>query len=66
MFLAAKEQAKGGGLSIQEAEHCLDAESFLDEYPQWEVGGLHCAIILQRMFVHATEVGQKEVERLIH
>ena len=45
----------------------LDAELFLDKYLQWEVGGLHHLIILQRMFmqhVHA-EVGQKEVERLI-
>ena len=28
-------------------------------------GGPHHPIILQRMFVHATEVGQKEVEMLI-
>ena len=54
-----------GGLSIREAEHCLDAELFLDEYPQWEVGGPYCPIILQRMFMHATEVGQKEAERFI-
>ena len=63
--LATKEQAKEGGLSIREAEHCLDAESFLNEYLLWEVGGLHCPIILQEMFVHAAELGQKEAERLI-
>ena len=57
---------KEGGLSIREAEYHLDAELFLDEYPQWEVGGLHQPIILQRMFIHATESGKKEVERLIH
>ena len=43
--LATKEQAKEGGLSIWEAECCLDAELFLDEYPQWDVGGLHCPFI---------------------
>ena len=63
--LAAKEWAKEGGLSIQEAECHLDAELFLNEYPQWDVRGLHCPFILQRMFVHATESGWKEAERLI-
>ena len=58
--VAAKEQAKEGGLSLWEAKCYLDAELFLDEYPQWEVGGLHCPIILQRMFVHAAKAGQKE------
>ena len=52
-------------MSIREAKHCMDMEMFLDEYPLWEVAGLHCPIILQGMFVHATELGQKEVERLI-
>ena len=50
---------------IQEAAHCLDTELFLDEYPQWEVGGLHHPIILQRIFVHAAKAEQKEAERLI-
>ena len=44
-----QELAKEGGLSIQEPEHCLDTQLFLDEYLQWHVGGLHCSIILQRM-----------------
>ena len=35
-------------------------------YPWWEVGGLHHPIILQGMFAHAIELGQKEAERLIH
>ena len=43
----------------------MDAEMFLDEYPLWKVGGPPHAIILQGMFVHATESGQKEAERLI-
>ena len=64
--LAAKEWAKEGGLSIQEAEHHLDAELFLDEYPRWDVRGPHCPFILQQMFIHAVKCGQKEAERLIH
>ena len=56
---------KEGGLSISEAECHLDAELFLDEYPKWDVGGLHHPIILQRMFMHAPEEGQKEAERFI-
>ena len=63
--LATKERVKKEGLSIQEAEHCLDTELFLDKYPWWDVRGLHCLFILQRMFVHAAESGQKEAERLI-
>ena len=43
----------------------MDVDMFLDEYPLWEVGGLHHLFILQRMFVHAAESGQKEAERLI-
>ena len=62
----AKEWAKEGGQSVQEAENCLDAELFLDEYPQWDVGCLHHPIILQSMFMHATKEGQKEAERFIH
>ena len=64
--LAAKEQARERGLSIQEADHCLDAELFLAEYLQWEVGGPYCSIILQRMFIYTPEAGQKEAERFIH
>ena len=32
--LDAKEWAREEGLSVQEAEHSLDAELFLDEYPR--------------------------------
>ena len=60
--LATKEWAKEGRLSIWEAECHLDAELFLDEYLQWEVGGTHHLFILQRIFVHANEAGQKENE----
>ena len=64
--LAAKECAKEEGLSIWEAECHLDMEFFLNEYPWWDVRGPHHPFILQRMFVHAAESGQKEAERLIH
>ena len=65
-FLATKEQAKEGGLSIQEVEHCLDAELLPNKYPQWDVGGLHHPFIFQHMFIHAAESGWREAERLIH
>ena len=66
MSLAAKEQAKKEGLSIREAEYHLDTELFLDKYLWWDVGGQHHPFILQRMFMHVTESGWKEAERLIH
>ena len=64
--ITTKEWAKEGGLSVWEAEHCLDAKLFLDEYPRWDTGGLHHPFILQWMFIHATKFGQKEAERIIH
>ena len=53
------------GVSIREAECQLDTELFLDEYPQRDIEGPHCPIILHSMFLHAAEEGQKEVERFI-
>ena len=38
---------------------------FLDEYPLWEVGGLHFPVILQGMFLQGTHLGQKEAEQMI-
>ena len=49
-----------------EAEHHLDMDLFLDKYPQWEAGGPQCPFILQRMFMHAKTMGQKEMEQAIH
>ena len=66
MSLHTKEWAKEEGLSVQEAEHHLDAELFLDKYPRWDAGGPHCPFILQQMFIHAAKSRQKEAERLIH
>ena len=39
---------------------------FLDEYPLWQVGGLHHPVILQGMFLQAAYLGQKEAEWMIH
>ena len=49
-------------MSIHEAEHQIDIGLFLDEYPRWELGIPHRAIILHEMFLHATDRGQKEAE----
>ena len=38
---------------------------FLDEYLLWEVGGLHCPMIHQGMFLQAAYSGQKEAEWVI-
>ena len=35
------EQVRGVRLSIREAEHRLNAELFLDEYPRWGIEGPH-------------------------
>ena len=43
----------------------MDMEMYLEKYPWWEVGGPHCPIILQAMFVHAAKSGWKEAERLM-
>ena len=43
----------------------MDADMFLDEYPHLEMGGLHCPLILQEMFLQATHSGQKEAEQMI-
>ena len=44
----------------------MDIEMFLDEYPLWEVGGMHCPVMLQGMFLQATHLGWKEAEQMIH
>ena len=37
----------------------LNTLIFWDEYLQWDVGGLHHPIILQRMFMHAAKKGME-------
>ena len=60
MSLAAKEQSKEGGLSVWEAEHHLDAELLLDEYPRWDVGGPHHPFILQQISDMQLNLGRKK------
>ena len=60
--LTPKECVSREGLSIQEMEWYLDAKMFFDEYPCWEVEGLHCPLILQEMFLQAAHLGRKEAE----
>ena len=56
----AKELAQEMGISVREAERCLDANVFLDEYLRWEPDELHCLFLLQWMFTHAEATGQKK------
>ena len=37
----------------------------LDEYPYWDVEGLHCPLILGEMFLQAAHIGRREVEQMI-
>ena len=43
----------------------MDAEMFLDEYPHWEVEGLHHPLTLQDMFLQAVHSGRKEAQCMI-
>ena len=63
---ATREWARETGLLIQEVEHWIDTELFLNEYPQWELGSPHWLVILHEMFLHAADRGQKEVECMVH
>ena len=53
------------GLSIREMEWHMDTEMFLDEYPHWEVEGLHSPLVLQEMFLHATHSGRWKAGQMI-
>ena len=64
--LATKGLAQSKGLSVREAECHLDVDLFLGEYSWWKAGEPHHPFILQRMFLHAVELGQKEMEQVIH
>ena len=61
----AKKWAQEEGIPVWEAECHLDSELFLDECPRWKSDGPQCPCILQRMFTHAEEVGQKECKQTI-
>ena len=58
----ARERAKEEGISFRESEQMVDLELFLDEYPQLGLGTPHQLVVLHKMFLHATEQGQKEAE----
>ena len=58
-------QAREMGPSVREAEHRIDVELFLNEYPRWELGTPPWSVILHEMFLHAAEIGQKEAERMV-
>ena len=62
---AAWDFAEVNDTSIRDAECQIDIGVFLDEYPRWELGTPHRAIILHEMFLHATDRGQKEVEQMV-
>ena len=40
-FQTTREQTREAGLLIREAEHRIDVELFLNEYPRWELGAPH-------------------------
>ena len=59
---AAKRQVQREGISVWEAEWCLDVDLFLEEYPRWEASNPQCHFLLQVMFVHTKAAGQKEYQ----
>ena len=63
--LTTNERANTEGLSVREMECHIDVEMFLDGHAGWKVGIPHHPIILHKMFQHAAEQGQKEVECMI-
>ena len=65
-MLATKDWAKGEARLVREAEHHLNVELFLDEYPQWDLSRPHHPLILQQMFAHAAASEQREAERHVY
>ena len=57
---AAKRLVEEMGILVTEVERQLDADVYLEEHHQWVPCRLHCQFILQRMFLHAVAMGQKE------
>ena len=62
----ARERARETGISIWESERQVDLELFLDEYLWWDLRTPHQSVVLHKMFLHAAEQGQKEVECMFH
>ena len=63
---AAQDFAEENNTSIHEVECQIDIGLFLDDYPRWELGTPHRAIILHEMFLHTTDRGQKEAEQMVY
>ena len=63
--LIVKEWVNTEGLSVREVEHHIDVKMFLEGQAGWEVDSPHHPIILNEMFQHAMEQGQKEAEYMI-
>ena len=62
---AAWDFAEENNMSFHEVECQIDIRLFLDEYPRWELGTPHRAIILHEMYQHAADRGQKEAEWMV-
>ena len=60
-----KKLAQEAGISVREAERCLEADVFLDEYLRWEPGRLHHLFLLQWIYTHAQATRQKECDHAI-
>ena len=54
---AAWDFAEENDTSIREAECQIDIRFFLDEYPRWELGTPHRAIIPHKIFLHTADRG---------
>ena len=64
--LATKGWAAKEGRLVQETERIMDMELFLEEQTKWEEDSPHHLVMLYKMFKHATDKGQKEVEQTVH
>ena len=62
---AAWNFAKENDTSICEAECQIDIGLFLDEYPRWELGTPHRAIILHKMFPACHQLRVEEAEQMV-
>ena len=62
---AAKRLAEEKGISVRESERWLNANMYLEEHHWWAPCRLHHQFPLQRMFLHAVAMGQKEYDYAI-
>ena len=57
---ATKKLAQETGISVRQAERCLDANVFLDECLRWAPLRTHHPFIMHEMFAHVEVTGQRE------